>query len=372
MLINYSKHISKNEWITKILKKNKIQSNHFSCTKMGSISPLVEIAINFANDAAGHLPEESISSLKNIFHDFLQGQITDSELIDQTHKICHSKSPAERIIAVIATEKDEVPEAPKGNDNLNNARKKTRSWSNGEDNRLMMGVHKYGLDNWNLVAQFVGNGRSRSQCSQRWIRVLDPKICKNHWTAEEEAQLMELVTQYGEKSWMRVANCLGNRSDVQCRYRYQMLKKGTPNSSPSQITGTSTNASSSISNANSNVAANPIISTHNLATPTSSPALAANAIPQNSKKNSGPSIIQNSSPIIREIPLPNIEKISSDKKDDSIFNVNLTFLVDEIVPPQFEMEEVSFFFGQPLNYELSNSLEYGNNDSFFDSSYSMF
>jgi len=29
-----------------------------------------------------------------------------------------------------------------------------------------------------VVASFVGNGRTRAQCAQRWSRGLNPKICK--------------------------------------------------------------------------------------------------------------------------------------------------------------------------------------------------
>jgi hypothetical protein len=89
--------------------------------------------------------------------------------------------------------------------------------------RLLSGVLHFGLDNWQQVALFVGNGRSRSQCSQRWSRVISPRISKKKWTPEEDQQLRDLVDEFGEKSWTKIASILGNRSDVQCRYHYRQL-----------------------------------------------------------------------------------------------------------------------------------------------------
>ena len=108
---------------------------------------------------------------------------------------------------------------------INSQRKKTRSWTEYEDQRLLAGIHKFGTDNWVSVASFVGNGRTRAQCSQRWTRGLDPRISKDKWSLEDEESLMRLVIQYGTKSWTRIAQEIGNRSDVQCRYHYKQMKQ---------------------------------------------------------------------------------------------------------------------------------------------------
>jgi hypothetical protein len=100
-------------------------------------------------------------------------------------------------------------------------RRKTHPWTGTEDQRLLGGIVRFGLDNWQAVAAFVGNGRNRAQCSQRWSRGLNPRISKKGWTPAEDQQLHELVRQYGEKSWAKIAAILGNRSDVQCRYHYR-------------------------------------------------------------------------------------------------------------------------------------------------------
>jgi hypothetical protein len=43
---------------------------------------------------------------------------------------------------------------------------------------------------------------------------------------EEEKKLEDLVRQFGEKSWAKVAAILGNRSDVQCRYHFRQMMNG--------------------------------------------------------------------------------------------------------------------------------------------------
>ena len=44
----------------------------------------------------------------------------------------------------------------------------------------------------------------------------------------EDVKLIQLVRQYGDKSWTKISNAMGNRSDVQCRYHYIQLTKDMP------------------------------------------------------------------------------------------------------------------------------------------------
>jgi hypothetical protein len=117
------------------------------------------------------------------------------------------------------------------------SRRKNRPWTEYEDQRLLCGINRFGLENWTIVSQFVGNQRTRAQCAQRWIRGLDPRISRVLWTPEEEQRLLELVTQHGEHSWKLIANTLGNRSDAQCRYHYLQMKK--VEGFPESLNGTS-------------------------------------------------------------------------------------------------------------------------------------
>lgn len=195
-------------------------------------SPLIDIIMNYAADTAGFaLNSEKDQTIREIFQKYINHLIDENELMSQSINICNSSAPAEKLAAIVMTEKEKPLEPPPIHNKLAiQSRRQTRSWSTNEDNRLLMAIHKYGNDNWNKIALYVGNGRSRSQCSQRWIRVLDPKISKNHWTEEEEAMLIDLVKKFGNKNWMKISVCMGNRSDVQCRYRYKHLLQKQPNS----------------------------------------------------------------------------------------------------------------------------------------------
>ena len=126
---------------------------------------------------------------------------------------------------VLATEKKAPPPPVEVYDTFDSARKRTRSWTQNEDYRLIMGVHLCGDNNWSEVSEFVGGGRTRSQCSQRWCRVIDPRISKDHWSEQEEKKLLEVVKKVGDKSWIKVAAEMNGRSDVQCRYKYRKLMK---------------------------------------------------------------------------------------------------------------------------------------------------
>jgi hypothetical protein len=97
-------------------------------------------------------------------------------------------------------------------------------WSPADDAKLIAAVQLHGTDNWARVAQAVG-GRTRAQCSQRWNRGLDPKLNKENWCEEEERKLIDVVGIHGTKAWIKVAAEMGNRSDVQCRFRYMFLCK---------------------------------------------------------------------------------------------------------------------------------------------------
>lgn len=133
--------------------------------------------------------------------------------------------PIERLNDILTVDSEPIPYDEESEVEDSNNRKKSRTWTSYEDNRLIAGIYKFGIDNWTSISRFVGNGRSRSQCSQRWQRGLDPHLSKDQWSLAEEANLLRLVQYYGEKSWTQIAAKIGNRSDVQCRYKYKQMQK---------------------------------------------------------------------------------------------------------------------------------------------------
>ncbi|OHT05412.1 hypothetical protein TRFO_26897 [Tritrichomonas foetus] len=105
---------------------------------------------------------------------------------------------------------------------------RSHSWTEEEDEKLREGIKKFGYD-WTTIAEFVGNKRSRSQCSQRWSRVLDPDISREPWSEAEEALLLQLVQIHGDKSWKALAEHMPNRNDSQCRFHYLHMQKENEN-----------------------------------------------------------------------------------------------------------------------------------------------
>ena len=187
--------------------------------------PLVDVAFSYIPESSSQLTEDQVKEVKDLFQHFIDNPQTYQATKEQLLQYIPNVQSLEKLKTILEVDDEPIPLSPSFDEPGSNSRKKTRTWTNMEDIRLLKAIHKLGLENWNEVSQFVGNGRTRSQCSQRWIRVLDPRISKSNWTKEEEAKLVELVLLYGEKSWAKVSSKMGNRSDVQCRYRFQQIPK---------------------------------------------------------------------------------------------------------------------------------------------------
>lgn len=188
--------------------------------------PLEAVAMSFILQSSDVSHEAQQAALA-VLCARLKQEITAEQAIEQCASILGTSQPAKRINDIIDTPAEPIAyrHTPAESFSVRSARHKARNWSAYEDQRLFAGVRKFGLDNWTVVADFVGNGRTRSQCSQRWFRGLNPALFKGPWTEEEEEKLANLVQEFGEKSWKRIAALFGNRSDVQCRYHFQQMQK---------------------------------------------------------------------------------------------------------------------------------------------------
>ncbi|KAG5185909.1 Homeodomain-like protein, partial [Tribonema minus] len=91
-------------------------------------------------------------------------------------------------------------------------------WSPEEDDRLRRGVDMFAARNWRRISAVVGTKKA-VQCMQRWKRSLRPDLKKGRWTQEEDALLIELITQ-GYKTWAELSNRIAGRSAKQCRERW--------------------------------------------------------------------------------------------------------------------------------------------------------
>lgn len=193
------------------------------------VEALYDVGVSYIEESSDGSNPQQTQAVCKVLLSFLQKQIPLENAIRESQRIIGSSSAIERINEIISLPEEPMPsispQTPQQVENSSQNRQKSRQWTQSEDQRLLSGIYKFGLESWNPIANFVGNGRTRSQCSQRWTRGLNPKISKSAWNAEEEAKLIQLVHQLGDKSWTKIASEIGNRSDVQCRYRYQQLRK---------------------------------------------------------------------------------------------------------------------------------------------------
>ena len=189
--------------------------------------------MTYTRECVSGISEEDKEEVKAMFTGYINGTVDYETISNHFQTKFKNTTPVDRIKDVLNVKEEPLPSPHVINDL--GIRKKTQQWTQLEDCRLIAGLHRYGMDNWTLVAHFVGNNRTRSQCSQRWQRGLDPRISRSHWTKEEEEKLVALVQKYGDKSWIGVAKEMGNRSDVQCRYRYLQMQRENMNEQPKPV-----------------------------------------------------------------------------------------------------------------------------------------
>jgi hypothetical protein len=197
--------------------------------------PLLAVAESYILECCPSISNDCLASLKQTMEHYVAHVISFERASAFFFEKVHTCRPIERLSAIL-----NVPENPIHSQSPPQfqvpfgqmPRRKAHPWSEYEDQRLLCAIHKFGLDNWPFVSQFVGNQRTRAQCSQRWFRGLDPRISKVLWTDAEEKRLLALVQQHGDKAWTRISAELGNRSDAQCRYHYRQLIKDAPTPPP--------------------------------------------------------------------------------------------------------------------------------------------
>jgi hypothetical protein len=168
-----------------------------------------------------YLDPQQQSHVRNLFQSYINDRIPFPVCLANLNPYIGATQALQKLDNILRTPEAPIPLGVQ----IARVTAKTRPWSAYEDQRLLSGIHRFGLQDWQAVSIFVGNGRSKSQCSQRWLRGLDPKISKFQWSEDQDARLLELIAIHGEKNWTRVSTELGNRCDIQCRYRFKQLQK---------------------------------------------------------------------------------------------------------------------------------------------------
>jgi hypothetical protein len=192
--------------------------------KRPSVHFLVDLTLNLYPNVPTKLNSAIRSRLSQLSLDLIEDRISYRDCFQSSLSLTGTSYPIEKLNEILTIPPIPIP-FENDHSNETERRKKTRPWSDYEDSRLLAGILRYGAENWASISLFVGNGRTRSQCAQRWSRGLDPRLSRDQWTHEEDRSLMEFVQFYGDQAWTKVAARFGNRSDVQCRYRYKQLQK---------------------------------------------------------------------------------------------------------------------------------------------------
>ncbi|NWV55673.1 SNPC4 protein, partial [Daphoenositta chrysoptera] len=95
-------------------------------------------------------------------------------------------------------------------------------WTPEEDAMLLAAVKKYGEKDWYKIRTEV-QGRSDSQCRDRYLKVLHWDVRKGKWSLEEEEQLIELVQKHGLGHWSKIASELPHRTGSQCLSKWKLM-----------------------------------------------------------------------------------------------------------------------------------------------------
>ncbi|KAL3499947.1 hypothetical protein ACH5RR_039040 [Cinchona calisaya] len=104
-------------------------------------------------------------------------------------------------------------------------------WSIEEDQKLIEYIQKHGQGNWQTLPKKAGLNRCGKSCRLRWTNYLRPGIKRGGFSAEEEATIIALHKELGNK-WSRIAAHLPKRTDNEIKnfwnthLKKKLLKRG--------------------------------------------------------------------------------------------------------------------------------------------------
>ena len=110
-----------------------------------------------------------------------------------------------------------------------NSKRKVKLWNESEDILLRESHEEIG-NNWIKIAERI-EGRTASQCIQRWRRKFQLCKVRKNWIFEEDRRLLKMVNKYGN-NWKKISNFFNNKTGKQIRERYintldPTIKKGS-------------------------------------------------------------------------------------------------------------------------------------------------
>lgn len=93
-----------------------------------------------------------------------------------------------------------------------------KKWTSDEDQKLRETVAALGDTNWLRIADNIPM-RSNVQCLHRWQTVSNPGLQKGTWKPAEDDLLIFLVSK-GFKDWGKLAKHMPGRTGKSCRERW--------------------------------------------------------------------------------------------------------------------------------------------------------
>jgi len=192
--------------------------------------------VDFKDEFIYQMPARSLYNNSSQYS-FINGRSPNSELNQKSIQSLHCTLPSFTVSTAHISPRingQPLPQKlhtsiPIVEDEQKHKKKRKSDWSSEEDHLLGQLVNEYSEEkrslraHWKEISQKLNTNKTPVQCSQRWKRVLDPKLIKGSWTVDEEDQLLNLVDDQG-MSWAQVAKVLGDRSDGQCRYWYMKIQ----------------------------------------------------------------------------------------------------------------------------------------------------